>query len=92
MLRFLKFIRLTYVNFDIKRAIFFKKNILLYMCIWLGFLYFPKGVVMYSREFMRFLIKYQTPDYDESIDRKVEYFKFGVKNNKLASVLLTNKK
>lgn len=47
---------------------------------------------MYSREFMRFLIKYQTPEYDESVNHKVEYFKFNLKNNRLASVVLVNKK
>ena len=47
---------------------------------------------MYSHEFMRFLINYQKPDYNEKIDREVRHFRFDMKNNRLASVLLLNKK
>lgn len=47
---------------------------------------------MFSPEFMKFLINYQTPEYDESVNKKVKTFKFDVRNNKLASVLLLNKK
>lgn len=46
---------------------------------------------MYSQEFMRYLIKYQTPDYDESVNKKTKYLGFGFRT-KLASVLLVNKK
>lgn len=47
---------------------------------------------MFSKEFMRFLINYQTPEYDESVHKQEKRFKFNSKNNKLASVLLLNKK
>ncbi len=64
---------------------------IIYVCKTWDFI-FPKGVVMYSQEFMRFLIKYQTPDYDESVDHKVINFRFGLKTSRLAAVLLVNKK
>lgn len=47
---------------------------------------------MYSPELMRFLINYQTPEYDESVNKKVKYFRFDIKSSRLASVLLLNKK
>jgi hypothetical protein len=47
---------------------------------------------MYSQEFMRYLINYQKPEYDESATRKVKYFRFGLRDRILASVLLLSKK
>lgn len=47
---------------------------------------------MYSQEFMRFLINYQTPEYDKKVDKQVKSFGFNWKMNKLAEVLLVNKK
>jgi hypothetical protein len=47
---------------------------------------------MYSREFMRFLINYQKPEYKENIHKEVKYFRFGLFDRILASVLLLNKK
>lgn len=48
---------------------------------------------MYSHEFMRFLINYQTPEFDEKVDKQVvKKFNLPFKFNKLATVLLTNKK
>lgn len=52
----------------------------------------PKGVFMYSPEFMRFLINYQKPEYNETTNKTVKNFRFGMKNTKLAAVLLTTKK
>lgn len=46
---------------------------------------------MYSREFMRYLINYQKPEYNENIHKSVKYFGFGL-FDKLASVLLLGKK
>lgn len=46
---------------------------------------------MYSREFMRYLINYQKPEYNENVHKTVKYFGFGFMN-RLASVLLLNKK
>ena len=62
------------------------------MCERFGIL-FQKGVsCMYSPEFMKFLINYQKPEYDNSVNKQVKNFRFNPKNNKLASVLLLNKK
>ncbi|MFA7658827.1 MAG: hypothetical protein WCY19_05280 [Candidatus Gastranaerophilaceae bacterium] len=47
---------------------------------------------MYSHEFMRFLINYQKPEYNENVNKQVKNFRFSLKNNRLASVLLLNKK
>lgn len=47
---------------------------------------------MFSLEFMRFLINYQKPEYNENVDREVKIFKFGLKNRVLSYVLLHNKK
>ena len=47
---------------------------------------------MYSKEFMKFLINYQKPEYDESVHKQVRNFRFNPKNNRLASILLLNKK
>lgn len=52
----------------------------------------PKGVFMYSPEFMRFLINYQKPEYNENSTKTVKTFRFEMKNTKLAAVLLTTKK
>lgn len=43
---------------------------------------------MYSPEFMRYLINYQKPEYNENVNKKVKYFKFGLFDRVLASVLL----
>lgn len=51
-----------------------------------------KGVVMYSKEFMRFLINYQKPEYNENVNKQVKYFSFGLKDRVLASILLLSKK
>lgn len=47
---------------------------------------------MYSPEFMRYLINYQKPEYNENGHRKVKYFRFSLKDRVLASVLLFSKK
>ena len=64
----------------------------LYTCVEYLEFFVPKGVVMYSKEFMRYLINYQTPEYNENINKKVKNFRFGLKNSKLATVLLPVKK
>ena len=52
----------------------------------------PKGVVMYSPEFMKFLINYQKPEYNENVNKQVKYFSFSLKDRVLASILLLSKK
>lgn len=47
---------------------------------------------MYSPEFMKFLIDYQKPEYNENIHKQVKHFRFGLKDRFLASILLLNKK
>lgn len=47
---------------------------------------------MFSKEFMRFLINYQTPEYTNNVNKQVKNFRFNSKNNRLASVLLLNRK
>lgn len=47
---------------------------------------------MYSPELMRFLINYQKPEYNENVDKKVNYFRFSLKDRILASILLLNKR
>lgn len=47
---------------------------------------------MYSKEFMRYLINYQKPEYDENVNKQVKYFRFGLKNRVSAFVFLLNKK
>ena len=47
---------------------------------------------MFSPEFMKYLINYQKPEYNESVERKTINFKFKHKNGKLAHVFLLNKK
>lgn len=47
---------------------------------------------MYSKEFMKFLINYQTPEYNKDIHKHTKTFKFEPKHGKLATVLLLNKK
>ncbi len=50
---------------------------------------------MFSPEFMRFLINYQKSECDNSVnnsDKQVKFFKFKSGHNKLASILLLNKK
>jgi len=47
---------------------------------------------MYSPELMKFLINYQKPEYDDSVNRQVKHFKFSLKDRILASVLVTCKK
>lgn len=47
---------------------------------------------MYSKEFMRYLINYQKPEYDEKVNKQVKYFRFGLKNRASALVFLLNKK
>lgn len=51
------------------------------------YMYFKRGV-MYSPEFMRFLINYQKPEYDDSVNRRVKHFRLSLKDRVLASVLL----
>jgi hypothetical protein len=57
----------------------------------LGFM-LKKECVMYSKEFMKFLINYQTPEYNKDIHKHTKTFKFEPKHGKLATVLLLNKK
>lgn len=47
---------------------------------------------MYSPEFMRFLINYQKPEYNENVHKVVKHFRFSLKDRVLASVLLLSKK
>lgn len=47
---------------------------------------------MYSPEFMRYLINYQKPEYNENIHKQVRNFKFSLKDRILASILLLSKK
>lgn len=47
---------------------------------------------MYSPEFMKFLINYQKPEYNSTLDRQIKYFKSKTRNNRLASILLVIKK
>lgn len=47
---------------------------------------------MYSPEFMRYLINYQKEESNQSVDKEVRHFRFGLKDRILASVLLANKK
>lgn len=47
---------------------------------------------MYSDEFMKFLINYQKPEYDKNVEKQTRYFRFKTRHNRLASVLLLNKK
>jgi len=47
---------------------------------------------MYSPEFMRFLINYQKPEYNENVHKVVKHFRFSFKDRVLASVLLLSKK
>lgn len=51
-----------------------------------------KGAFMYSPEFMRYLINYQKPEYNENVHKQVKHFGFGLKDRILASVLLLSKK
>lgn len=47
---------------------------------------------MFSPEFMKYLINYQTPEYNENVHKKVKNFKFSLKDRVLSYVLLINKK
>lgn len=47
---------------------------------------------MYSPEFMRYLINYQMPEYNENIHKKTKNFKFKSGPRRWAEVLLLNKK
>lgn len=47
---------------------------------------------MYSPEFMKYLINYQSSEENKKPEKQVKYFSLGGKHNKLASVLLLNKK
>ena len=47
---------------------------------------------MYSQEFMRYLINYQKPEYNENVNKQIKNFRFGLKDRVLASVLLLCKK
>lgn len=47
---------------------------------------------MYSPELMKFIINYQKPEYDETVNKKVKHFRFSLKDRILASVLLLTKK
>lgn len=67
------------------------ENVLLYMCVFLEYWCSERGY-MYSQEFMRYLINYQKPEYNENIHKKVKHFRFSLKDRVLASVLLLSKK
>lgn len=47
---------------------------------------------MYSPEFMRYLINYQKPEYNENIHKQIKNFRFGLKDRVLSYVFLLNKK
>lgn len=51
-----------------------------------------KGVSMYSHEFMKFLINYQKPEFDENLGKEVKNFRFKLMDIIFASVLLVSKK
>lgn len=46
---------------------------------------------MYSPAFMRYLINYQKPEYNENLHKSVKHFGFGFMN-KLASVLMLSRR
>lgn len=48
--------------------------------------------VMYSPEFMRYLINYQKGEYNENVHKQTRNFRFSLKKLILASVLLISKK
>lgn len=66
----------------------------LYTCvIKLGTFCFRKGVgCMYSPEFMRFLINYQKPDYNDKVNKSVKTFDLNPRNGKWAAILLPVRK
>lgn len=74
----------------LKRQFFKGKYVYIY--VWKIWDFYQKECFMYSKEFMKFLINYQTPEYKEDTHKHVKHFKFGFNNGKLASVLLVNKK
>lgn len=81
---------LIYVKINVHIAIFFE-SMCLYICVEdLEFSYSERGR-MYSPEFMRYLINYQKPEYNENIHKTVKNFRFGFMN-RLASVLLLSKR
>lgn len=43
---------------------------------------------MFSPEFMKYLINYQKPEYNENIHKHVKKFRFSLKDRILASVML----
>jgi hypothetical protein len=43
---------------------------------------------MFSPEFMRYLINYQKPEYNENVHKQIKTFKFSLKDRIFASVLL----
>lgn len=47
---------------------------------------------MYSPEFMRYLINYQKPEYNENVNKQVKYFRFSLLDRVLASVHLLCRK
>lgn len=47
---------------------------------------------MFSPELMRFLINYQTPEYNKNIEKQTKNFHFGLKNRTLAKVFLADRK
>jgi hypothetical protein len=49
-------------------------------------------MVMYSEAFMRFLINYQKPEYDEKVYKKEISFSGSRGGRRLAEVLITVKK
>lgn len=66
---------------------------MLIIYVWqIGNFWDSKRSVMYSPEFMRYLINYQKPEYNENVHKQVKNFKFGLKDRVLASVLLLSKK
>lgn len=46
---------------------------------------------MYSPEFMKFLINYQKPEYNHTVNKQITYFN-NRRGNKLATILLLIKK
>jgi hypothetical protein len=54
--------------------------------------FYQKGGCMYSQEFMKFLINYQKPEFNDSVNKQVKYFNLNTRGNKLASILLLIKK
>ncbi len=64
----------------------------LYICRQEILIWWFKGVLMFSEEFMHFLIKYQQPAEPPKKIDEIKTISFKKSGNKLAEILLTVKK